>query len=270
MSTLTRHRLAPAQTRPALRALCEWTHVDVPGGGLHPGDVGWYLRFDDATVHLWSEGGVPVAVGFLDGSVLRVTTAPHADRAALAADAEALLTPGNDGSDGLAIPGWEPDANQSWLVMSWSPRPVTSRAVPVDEAAAADRVLVQRAAFAGSTFTLHRWRTMTRSPAGRLAVEALVRTPTGEPAAAATGWFAGKGRCGLLEPVGTHPDHRGHGYGRDAVLGVCAALADRGASAVAVVTPSTNQAAIALYRSAGFTVVRETRDWVRPRARVDR
>ncbi|MFB4278300.1 GNAT family N-acetyltransferase [Nonomuraea sp. MTCD27] len=82
---------------------------------------------------------------------------------------------------------------------------------------------------------------------------------------AATGWFAGAGRCGPLEPVGTHPDHRGHGYGRDAVLGACAALADRGASAVAVVTPSTNDAAVALYRSAGFTVLRENRDWVRVR-----
>jgi GNAT superfamily N-acetyltransferase len=106
---------------------------------------------------------------------------------------------------------------------------------------------------------------MKGSPAGELAVEALVRTPSGSPAAAATGWFAGVGKCGLLEPVGTHPDHRGHGYGRDAVLAVCAALASRGASAVAVTTPSTNHAAVALYRSAGFTVVRESRAWVRAR-----
>jgi ribosomal protein S18 acetylase RimI-like enzyme len=105
---------------------------------------------------------------------------------------------------------------------------------------------------------------MRRSPAGSMAVETLVRTPAGAPAAA-TGWFAGVGRCGLLEPVGTHPDHRGHGYGRDAVLGTCAALALRGASTVTVVTPSTNDAAVALYRSAGFTVVRENRDRVRPR-----
>jgi ribosomal protein S18 acetylase RimI-like enzyme len=142
---------------------------------------------------------------------------------------------------------------------------VSSRAVPVVEADAADRVLVQRSAFATSTFTVERWSAMKRSPAGGLAVETLVRTPAGEPAAAATGWFAGVGKCGLLEPVGAHPDHRGRGYGRDAVLGACAALAERGASAVAVVTPSSNAAAVALYRSAGFTVVRENRDWVRAR-----
>jgi GNAT superfamily N-acetyltransferase len=264
MISLVRHRLAPADTGPALHALCGWTSADTPGGGVHPGDVGWYLRFDDAAVLLWTDEAVPVAAGFLDGAVLRVTTAPGADLRALAADAEELLEPGNDWSDGLPIPGWEFEP-EPWLVMSWTPQPVSSRAEPVGEADVADRVLVQRSAFAGSTFTVERWHTMKRSPAGGLAVEALVRTPAGQPAAAATGWFAGAGRCGLLEPVGTHPDHRGHGYGRDAVRGACAALAERGASAVAVVTPSTNDAGVALYRSAGFTVVRENRDWVRPR-----
>jgi GNAT superfamily N-acetyltransferase len=265
MISLTRHHLTPAETGPALRALCEWTPADAPAGGLHPGDVGWHLRFDDAAAFLWIDDVVPVAAGFLDGPVLRVTTAPGADLGALAADAEELLEPGNDRTDGLPVPGWEPDQEESWLVMSWTPRPVSSRAEPVGEAAAADRVLVQRSAFPRSTFTVERWHTMKRSPAGGLAVETLVRTPAGEPAAAATGWFAGVGRCGLLEPVGTHPDHRGHGYGRDAVLGACAALVHRGASAVAVVAESTNPAAVALYRSAGFTVVRENRDWVRAR-----
>ncbi|WP_405195022.1 GNAT family N-acetyltransferase [Streptomyces anulatus] len=238
--------------------------------------MGWLLRRDDATVFLWidartdtrAEGvtttGTPVAVGFLDGPVLRVTAAPDADLGALAADAEDLLVPGNDATDGLPVPGWEPDTEEPWLVFSWTPEPVSSRAVQVTESDTADRALVHRAAFTGSTLTADHWRTMKKSPAGHLAVETLVRTPAGEPAAAATGWFGGAGRCGLLEPVGTHADHRGHGYGRDAVRGACAALADRGASAVAVLTPAGNEAAAALYRSAGFTVVRENLDWTRP------
>jgi ribosomal protein S18 acetylase RimI-like enzyme len=265
MSSLARHRLTPAAAGAALRALRAWTPADAPGGGLHPGDVGWYLRFDDAAVFLWTDDGVAAAAGFLDGPVLRVTAAPGADLGKLAAAAEDLLEPGNDWTDGLPMPGWEPERQESWLVMSWTPRPVASRAETVAPASAADRVLVQRSAFARSTFTLERWHTMKRSPAGRLAVEALVRTPKGAPAAAVTGWFAGEGRCGLLEPVGTHPDHRGHGYGRDAVLGACAALTERGASTVAVVTRAANEAAVALYQSVGFTVVRENRDWVRPR-----
>jgi ribosomal protein S18 acetylase RimI-like enzyme len=149
--------------------------------------------------------------------------------------------------------------------MSWTPRPVSSRATLAGEPDAADRALVQRSAFARSTFTVDRWHSMKRSPAGGLAVDTLVRTPAGEPAAAATGWFAGVGRCGLLEPVGTHPDHRGHGYGRDAVLGACAALVERGASSVAVLTPAANEGAAALYRSAGFAVLRENRDRIRPK-----
>ncbi|MDI1461510.1 GNAT family N-acetyltransferase [Catellatospora sp. KI3] len=266
MSALVRHQLTPAETGPALRALCEWTPVDAPGGGLHPGDVGWELRNDDASILMWTDGAAPVAVGFLDSHVLRVTVAPGADLGALAADAERMFEPGDDSCDGLPLPGWAPDQDNPWLVLSWAPRPVSSRAEPVGAADAADRVLVQRSAFARSTFTVERWHTMRRSPAGALAVEVLVRTPAGAPAAAATGWSAGVGRCGLLEPVGTHPDHRGHGYGRDAVLGACAALAAQGAGAVAVVTPAANEAAVALYRSAGFTVVRENRDWVRPPA----
>ncbi|WP_097867106.1 GNAT family N-acetyltransferase [Streptomyces sp. rh34] len=279
MPSLARHRLSPADTGPALRALRAWTPPDAPSGSLHPGDVGWLLRRDDATVYLWTDArassqaeagsgdaakSAPVAVGFLDGPVLRVTVAPGADLGALAADAEELLVPGNDATDGLPVPGWEPDTEEPWLVFSWTPEPVSSRAVRVGESDLADRALVHRAAFAGSTLSVDHWRRMTESPAGHLAVETLVRTPAGEPAAAATGWFGGAGRCGLLEPVGTHQDHRGHGYGRDAVRGACAALADLGASAVAVLTPAKNEAAAALYRSAGFTLVRENHDWTRP------
>ncbi|MFH9298749.1 GNAT family N-acetyltransferase [Streptomyces sp. NPDC017520] len=303
MASLTRHRLSPAGTGPALRALRAWTPPDAPTGSLHPGDVGWLLRLDDATVYLWTDAqasagpdapaasqagaqvasqagaqvasqagarsgdaaqAAPVAVGFLDGPVLRVTAAPDADLGALAADAEDLLVPGNDATDGLPVPGWEPDTEEPWLVFSWSPGPVSSRAVRVTGSDADDRALVHRAAFEGSTFSVDHWRRMKESPAGHLAVDTLVRTPAGDPAAAATGWFGGAGRCGLLEPVGTHPDHRGHGYGRDAVRGACAALVDRGASAVAVLTPAGNEAAAALYRSAGFTLVRENHDWTRP------
>ncbi|MFJ9109353.1 GNAT family N-acetyltransferase [Streptomyces sp. NPDC102283] len=279
MASLARHRLSPADTGPALRALRAWTPPDAPSGSLHPGDVGWLLRLDDATVYLWTDAqtssqaearpdaaakAAPVAVGFLDGPVLRVTTAPGADFGALAADAEDLLAPGNDATDGLPVPGWEPDTEEPWLVFSWTPEPVSNRAVEITGSDAADRALVHRAAFAGSTFSVDHWRRMKESPAGHLAVETLVRTPSGDPAAAATGWFGGAGRCGLLEPVGTDPEHRGRGYGRDAVRGACAALADRGASTVAVLTPASNEAAAALYRSAGFTLVRENHDWTRP------
>ncbi|WP_432150165.1 GNAT family N-acetyltransferase [Streptomyces sp. bgisy029] len=280
MAPVLRRTLSPIEAPRVLRALNVWTQADAPAGSLHPGDVGWLLRHADATVHLWvdargdgrtdpridtrHDSAAPVAVGFLDGRVLRVTAAPDADLGAVAADAAELLAPGIDRSDGLPVPGWQPDLEEPWLVLSWTPKPVTTRAEPVGAPDAADRVLIHRSVFTGSKFALKHWETMRASPAGRLIVETLVRTPDGDPAAAATGWFGGTGRCGLLEPVGTHPDHRGHGYGRDAVLGACAALADRGASAVAVLARAENEAAVTLYRSAGFTVVRERHRWKRP------
>ncbi|MEU1487196.1 GNAT family N-acetyltransferase [Streptomyces sp. NPDC005752] len=280
MPPVLRRTLSSVEASRALRVLSVWTPADAPAGSLHPGNVGWLLRQADATVHLWvdargdgrpdpridlrHDAAAPVAVGFLDGRVLRVTAAPDADLGALAADAEELLVPGNDWTDGLPVPGWRPDLEEHRLVLSWTPEPVTSRAEPVRDSDAADRVLIHRSAFPGSKFALKHWETMRASPAGHLLVEALVRTPDGDPAAAATGWFGGVGRCGLLEPVGTHPEHRGHGYGLEAVRGVCAVLADRGASTVAVLTPARNEAAVALYRSAGFTVVREYRRCKRP------
>ncbi|MEV6522930.1 GNAT family N-acetyltransferase [Longispora sp. NPDC051575] len=187
----------------------------------------------------------------------------------LLGDAEAWC----DAADGTALRaalvsrGWLDERDAPWplLVHPLSPAPPRpAGARPVAEADAADRVAVQRAAFEGSTFTVERWRLMKDSVAGPFAVEALVRTPDGEAAAAATGWFAGAGRCAILEPVGAHPDHRGQGYGRAAVHAVCAALAERGASAVAVATPGDNRAAVALYLSAGFVHQRDLHDLYRP------
>lgn len=258
---MRRYDLTPDRIGPALLALCDWTPTLAPAGGLHPGDLGWHLRSRDAGAFLWCEGSSASAVGILDGNVLRVTTSPDADVAIIAMDAQRNLGDLFERSDGLPIAGWQPDGEEPWVVMSWTPRVGTVDDEQVDETSAADRVALQRAAFANSTFTLDRWHRMKHSAAGALAVERMVRTADGRPAAAATGWFAGKERCGLLEPVGTHPALRGAGHGRRAVLGACYALASRGASAVAVVTPVANTAAAALYRSAGFEILCTRLDW---------
>jgi hypothetical protein len=163
MVSLARHRVAPSEAGPALRALCEWTPVDAGAVVFIPEMWVGIYRFDDAAVLLWIDDDVvPVAVGFLDGGVLRVTAALGADLGSLAADAGELLEPGNVRCDGLRMPGWELDQEESWFVTSWTPQPVSGRADSVDEADAADRVLVQRSAFANSTFTVERWRTMKR------------------------------------------------------------------------------------------------------------
>jgi ribosomal protein S18 acetylase RimI-like enzyme len=127
------------------------------------------------------------------------------------------------------------------------------------EADVVDRVHVQRAAFASSTFTVEAWQRMAATTAYDKRFDLLLRTPTGAPAAAATGWLSRPGSCGLLEPVGTDPAHRGQGYGRRIVLATCRELTQAGATGVRVVTRARNQAAQALYRSAGFRPVAEFR-----------
>ena len=80
-------------------------------------------------------------------------------------------------------------------------------------------------------------------------------------------WSAGPGKPGLLEPMGVHADHRGHGYGRAICVAAAAALQDLGSSSALVCTPSANVAGVATYRSAGFQPLPQRRD--RSRSPVD-
>lgn len=132
----------------------------------------------------------------------------------------------------LAGLGFEPSSDGQWLhfyrplsTNSVGGTDVVTRSV-TDDVIATERVAVQRAAFDGSTYTLDQWRLVAGGPAYRPDLD-LVVYADGAPAAVATGWTAGEGRCGLIEPLGTDPAYRGRGLG----------------------------AAAALYRSCGFGVV---------------
>jgi GNAT superfamily N-acetyltransferase len=114
------------------------------------------------------------------------------------------------------------------------------------------RAAVQRAAFDRSTFTDARWQAMAAGPAYADARCLVAYDDQDTAVAAATAWSAGQGRPGLLEPVGVHRDHRGHGYGRAITIAAAAALREMGASSATVCTPSANAGAVATYRSAGF------------------
>ena len=76
-------------------------------------------------------------------------------------------------------------------------------------------------------------------------------------------WSAGPGRPGLIEPMGVHRDHRGHGYGTAITVAGAAALRDMGSSSATVCTPSANVAGVATYRAAGFRQLPVTPDLTR-------
>jgi ribosomal protein S18 acetylase RimI-like enzyme len=121
------------------------------------------------------------------------------------------------------------------------------------------RVAVHAASFEKSTLTAERWHAMAAGlpyAQGRC----LVAYDDGDAVAAVTVWSAGPGKPGLLEPMGVHREHRGHGYGRAITVAAAAALQDLGSSAALVCTPSSNVGGVATYKSAGFEPLPEVRD----------
>ncbi|HTE75056.1 MAG TPA: GNAT family N-acetyltransferase [Actinomycetes bacterium] len=249
---------------------------------LHAGDVGWHLRLDDDAVdHTLlqvRDDGDLVGVGLLDGpAVVRLALDPRllhdADLARVVAEAveDRLGRPGAaeayvDGPGAsrwraeLARRGWDLDPDP-WVHL-WRPlgpadaaRDVPGVAAVSGPADVTDRVAVQRAAFANSTFTESRWAQMAGSTAYDPSFDLLARDDDGAAVAALMAWTAGEGRCALVEPMGTAAGHQREGHGRRLLEGAAAALARAGASGVAVWTAASNEVAVAAYRSAGFSAI---------------
>lgn len=268
----------------AVAVLREWQYEGSPMQ-LHPGDVGWFWRFGAqataAAVRTWSRDGRILAVGLLDGpDLLRLTTAPDvvrdeelarrvaddvtepvrgvlpAGRVNVEAPRDALV------QDLLAEAGWGYDE-------PWTPlhrglaEPVPEPGVRIEVAGAEQaelRAAVQRASFDGSTFTAGHWHAMATGPAHADARCLVAYDDHGHAVAAVTVWSAGPGKPGILEPMGVHRDHRGHGHGRAITLAAAAALRELGSSSATVNTPSSNVGAVATYASAGFRRLPEIRD----------
>ncbi len=244
---------------------------------LHPGDLGWYRRFGAeataAAVRTWSDAGRIVAIGLRDGAtLLRLTLAPDArrdDRLArqladdltdprrgvLPAGPVSLETPSDAVlREVLTDRGWVP--HEPWTPLRRDltapvPRSAT-RVEVIGPERAGVRAEVQRAAFDGSTFTAEHWHAMAAAPTYADARCLVAYDDEDTAVAAVTVWSAGRGRPGLVEPMGVHRDHRGRGHGRAVTLAAAATLRKLGASSALVCTPSSNVGGIATYVSAGF------------------
>jgi ribosomal protein S18 acetylase RimI-like enzyme len=265
-----------AELGEAVRVLRDWQHDGAPVQ-LHPGDVGWHWRFGAeataAAVRTWSRDGRLLAVGLLDSpQLLRLAIAPEAqDDADLArqmvADvtepASGVLPQGNVCVEArwgalfqalLVDDGWA--ADEPWTPLSRDlAAPVEDCGVRIEVTGpeqAHVRAAVQRAAFDRSTFTDDRWHTMAAGLPYADAQCLVAYDDQGDAVAAVTVWSAGPGRPGLLEPLGVHRGHRGHGYGTAITVAAAAALRGLGSSSAIVCTPSANVGGVATYRSAGF------------------
>jgi GNAT superfamily N-acetyltransferase len=268
-------------------ALRSWEAPGCYPTGLHAGDVGWQLRMDDDLVDSSllsiNDRSEIVAVAILDEpNLLRPAVRPDRvhDLGLAETLADVVDVASEDGASAeapggsalrttLSSRGWTVDPDP-WTVLY---RPLSrgdgvfddpqSRPL-ADPRDIADRVAVQRSAFSASTFTVPRWHQMAAGPGYDAALDLLRRADDGSATAAATGWSAGPGRCGILEPVGTSPDQAGHGHARAVSRAVIAALARAGASGVAVHTPLSNATAVRAYEACGLRQVELTTDLVRP------
>ncbi|MFJ1580550.1 GNAT family N-acetyltransferase [Streptomyces sp. NPDC088182] len=271
----------------AVGVLREWQYDEAPMQ-LHPGDLGWFWRSGAeataAAVRTWSQDGLILAVGLLDGpGLLRLTIAPEAQRNEELAqrlvedvtDPERGVLPrgkvniespmGALIQDLLFEQGWNSDE-------PWAPLR-RDLAEPVKDPGVRIGVIgperahvfaaVHRAAWDGSTFTDERWHAMAAGLPYADARCLVAYDDRDNAVAAVTVWSAGPGRPGLLEPMGVHREHRRHGYGKAITVAAAAALQELGSSSAIVCTPSSNPGAVATYKSAGFQQRPEVRDQYR-------
>ncbi|MFE7903189.1 GNAT family N-acetyltransferase [Streptomyces sp. NPDC057424] len=268
----------------AVGVLREWQYDGAPMQ-LHPGDVGWFWRFGArataAAVRTWSRDGRILAVGLLDGpELLRLTIAPDAqqdeelaqrlvgdlaepERGVLKEGKAYVEAPlGTPVQDLLFQDGW--DTDEPWTPLRRDLRePVEDPGVRIEVIGpeqAHVRAAVQRASFGKSTFTDAHWHAMAAGTPYADARCLVAYDDRGDAVATVTAWSAGPGRPGLLEPMGVHRDHRGQGHGRAITVAAAASLRELGSSSALVCTPSSNTAAVATYRAAGFAPLPEIRD----------
>jgi len=269
-----------------VEAVASWQQDGAPVQ-LHPGDLGWNWSFGAThlaeSVRVWRDEQI-LAVGLVDDvGLIRMGVAPSVDRdASFAArlladlsdpdrgvlperDARVEARAGTAFRGLLAESGWV--ADESWTPLRRDLADEVEdcglRIEVVDEHNVAQRVAVQRAAFASSTFSLERWHAMAASSPYRQARCLLGYDANDAAVAVATVWSAGQGRPGLLEPMGVHRDHRGRGHGTAISLAAAAALRELGASSATVCTPSDNVGGVATYAAAGYTSLGDVSDFRR-------
>lgn len=275
------------QVGDVIAALRDWQSDDAPFQ-LHPGDIGWHwqLGADSTAAHLrtWHRDGRVVAVGLLDEpGLVRLTSAPavrHDERVAtrIAADlddpqhgvlpAGAATVEAPTGAlvhEALAANGWS--ADEVWTPLrrdlSAEVEETSLQVVQTGPDQVDDRIAVHRSAFDSARFDRSRWEAVTSGVPYADARSLLGHDEQGTAVAMITVWSAGPGRPGLIEPMGVHRDHWGHGYGRAICLAGAAALRELGASSASVATPNANTGAIATYAAAGFTPLAERVDSAR-------
>lgn len=267
---------------------------------LHPGDLGWHSMRGAATtaasLRAWSGDGKIFALGLLDGpdGLLRMSIDPD-----LRDDDELARQLADDVNDGrrgvldaghavveargaerfaqlLLNQGWQLDEPWTPLSRQFSPSErVDHRRIEEaglrSETIGPDQVdpwlAVHWSAFKGTPFGQEerrnfreRWLSMAGGLFYHRARSLAAFDGHDNAVAVATVWSAGPRRPGLVEPMGVHRDHRGHGYGVAISVAAASALQEMGSSSAIVCAESSNVGAVSTYLAAGFTAHEQVAD----------
>jgi GNAT superfamily N-acetyltransferase len=248
-----------------------------PHAPIHVGDVAWWMyqrpnRLADARIQLWLEHGACVAFawnwlskGDLD-CLVHPDRPDYLDEVLAWADAPTVFAQESDGDKiaRLEAHGYRPveveGTAYNHMVRSLEadledPQvPEGYRLRTVGPADLERRVEVHRAAFAPSRVVPESYARLQREWPYRLDLDHVVEAPDGSFAAFCLAWLDEENRAGLLEPVGTHPDHRRRGLATAVCLGALRALRAEGAT-VAVIGSVDPSPAETVYERIGFVTV---------------
>jgi GNAT superfamily N-acetyltransferase len=267
----------------------------------HPGNIVWNLKeaFDGPhAMRLWRRGGEVVAVGWLEapGELYLETVAGHEDlvgevldwaEAATRADPSvpaelaASVTLGDVARiaalEALGFRRGRPEGVRFRKdladLLPDAPPPDGARVVDCVDIDAEVRAKGHRDAWnhlahigipnARSGFTAEVYRVLRAAPVYDPSLDILIQAATGELVSNCICWADEASGMGLFEPVGTHVDFRGRGFGRAVVLEGLRRLRARGLAWARVGTAHFNAPAIATYTSCGFDLIDRTWWWTK-------
>jgi len=155
--------------------------------------------------------------------------------------------------------GWTPDGDPPYVVNQRSldvlpdliiPEGYTIR--PVAGLHEATALAALHSACFATAWTPESYRTLMQTPGYAREREYVVEAADGALAAFTETWRDPLNRTGLLEPVGTHPDHRRRGLAKALVLYALHAMASEGMETAEAANSGANDASRDLYRACGF------------------
>ena len=244
-----------------------------PLAPTHIGDLAWWMyqhvdKLREVRVRLWLDGGEAVAYGILWRDRHDLDFAIHPDRPELIAEVVEWSKPSRAWTldadaatvGDLRALGFRPTNDTGYehhvrdlqddIAAAALPRGYRVRTVR-DESDLDARVAVHRAAFHPSRVVQASYGRLMEAWPYRPDLDHVVEAPDGSFAAFCLAWLDDENAAGLLEPVGTHPEHRRMGLAAAVCRAALAELRARGARH-AVVLSNSGSAATGLYEKIGM------------------